>query len=158
MTRTGRRTGEGRWPRRPWYIEEDRGYVTPCWMWQRHVRPTGYGQWTRQRITRQAHRAVYEEMVGPIPDGLTLDHLCRVRACVNPAHLEPVTVQENTLRGDGFAARNAAKTHCVRGHAFTPENTYLRPTGRACRECVRNASRAYKRRQRLARRAADAAA
>lgn len=80
---------------------------------------------------------------GPIPAGLTLDHLCRVRACVNPAHLEPVTLAENKRRGESPAARKARQTHCMRGHEFTPENTIRRKdrrgrgilTGRECRVC-----------------------
>jgi hypothetical protein len=78
---------------------------------------------------------------GSLPsDGLVLDHLCRVRACVNPMHMEPVTARENTLRGESFSAIHAAKTHCVNGHPFTAENTYVpkdRPWQRCCRQCPR---------------------
>ena len=78
-------------------------------------------------------------MRGPIPEGLTLDHLCRVRACVNPAHLEPVTLRENTLRSPSApTAINARKTECLRGHAFTPENTWVHRSRRCCRECKRS--------------------
>jgi hypothetical protein len=78
----------------------------------------------------------YELAIGPIPEGLTIDHLCRNRGCVNPAHLEAVTNRTNLLRGDGIAALNARKTHCKRGHEFTPENTYVWREGtRACRAC-----------------------
>jgi hypothetical protein len=75
-------------------------------------------------------------LVGPIPEGLTIDHLCRVRHCVNPAHLEAVSERVNILRGNGAGARNARKTHCVKGHAFTPDNLYRDYQGyRRCRRC-----------------------
>lgn len=97
----------------------------------------------------RAHRVVYEQVVGPIPDGLVLDHLCRVRCCCNPDHLEPVTHIENIMRGAGTGAANAVKTHCKNGHEFTVENTYERPTGgRACRTCTNNNQRKYTERKR----------
>jgi hypothetical protein len=114
-----------------------------CWLWTASLcKGTGYGQFReggRGSRMRTAHRVAYELLVGPVPAGLQLDHLCRVRRCVNPAHLEPVTNRENQLRGAGFPARNAAKTHCAHGHEYTPENTYLHPsTGhRRCRACAR---------------------
>lgn len=82
-----------------------------------------------------AHRVVYEAWVGPIPEGLTLDHLCRVRCCVNPLHLEPVTRGENVLRGDAFTAVNARKAHCPQGHPYD----YRDPTHgyRRCTKCDR---------------------
>ena len=85
-----------------------------------------------------AHRVVYEILVGPIPVGLELDHLCRNRACVNPDHLEPVTTRTNLLRGYSPWACRARQTHCKRGHEFTPENTYGTGDGRRyCRTCRR---------------------
>lgn len=111
---------------------------TGCWLWTGFVEPSGYGRMTYggQQL---AHRISYEHFVGPIPAGLQLDHLCRVRNCVNPEHLEPVTARENTLRGEAPAALNARKTHCIRGHEFTPENTYVQSGGgRGCVACRLN--------------------
>lgn len=106
-----------------------------CWIWHGSRLPDGYGQIRINGRTRGAHRVVYELLVGPIPDGLTLDHLCRTHACVNPRHLEPVTMRENTLRGVGPSARNATATHCHRGHEFTEANTHTWNGHRSCRAC-----------------------
>lgn len=108
-----------------------------CWLWTASLNAYGYGQIRLPdgRVGR-AHKVVYEELVGPVPDGLQLDHLCRNRACVNPAHLEPVTQRTNTLRGEGFAARNATKRFCPVGHPYDEKNTYLDTKGRRrCRPC-----------------------
>lgn len=109
---------------------------TLCMEWQagRRGRYAEFADGTPGGVS--AHRWAYEHFVGPIADGLVLDHLCRNTSCVNPRHLEPVTQQENVLRGSAPAAINAAKSHCVNGHEFTAENTYLRPNGwRICRIC-----------------------
>lgn len=82
------------------YVEEDRGHKTPCWIWQLKTGIPGYGIWKINRVQHLAHRVYYQRLVGPIPDGLVLDHLCRVPACVNPDHLEPVTIEENLWRGN----------------------------------------------------------
>jgi hypothetical protein len=115
-----------------------------CWVWLGDLNE-GYGLFMIDRVRMLVHRYAYEHYVGPIPPGLTIDHLCRVRCCVNPAHLEAVTKQENTLRGDTLAAANASKTHCVNGHAFTPDNTYWnrKRKSRRCKECNRLWMRPY---------------
>lgn len=85
-----------RWRGRPKYLEEDRGYETPCWIWQGYIDQNGYGEANRAPgRTRIAHRRYYEDHVGPIPEGQRIHHRCEVRACVNPAHLEPVTNQKH---------------------------------------------------------------
>lgn len=112
-----------------------------CWIWQGHINRQGYGLlWVGSRTTTRrlmrAHRVVYEMVRGPVARGLELDHLCRVRACVNPDHLEPVTHAENLRRGEGIGAQNRRKTHCKRGHEFTPTNTvYQRNGARNCLAC-----------------------
>jgi hypothetical protein len=120
---------------------------TGCVEWTGQAYPNGYGyiRRGREQTARMAHRAAYETFVGPIPEGLTLDHLCRNRICINPDHLEPVTRGENALRGGGLAiamANYRARTHCVHGHEFTPENTYVHPVNRkrACKTCQRTAA------------------
>jgi hypothetical protein len=89
------------------------------------------------RVRLLAHRASYEAFIGPIPDGMTIDHLCRNRKCVNPSHLEAVPMRVNVLRGVGVTAKNAVKTHCVNGHEFNDQNTYSDSKGRSCRACKR---------------------
>lgn len=111
-----------------------------CWLWtDAPNQGTGYGRLNiGQGRTRLAHRIAYELLVGPVPVGLTIDHLCRNRLCVNPAHLEPVTRGENVLRGVSKAGRSARPTHCPRGHAYDDANTYRTPVGgRQCRACKR---------------------
>jgi hypothetical protein len=117
-----------------------------CWEWTATRSVEGYGRFTdsaRRVSAFNAHRWAYEHLRGEIPDGLQLDHLCRNRGCVNPWHCEPVTGRINVLRGESFAAINATKTHCHRGHEFTPENTYLTRGKRQCRSCCRLADQRY---------------
>lgn len=113
--------------------------ATNCWEWLDYKTIYGYGHFSPVAgKTVRAHRFAYELWIGPIPEGLVLDHLCRNRACVNPAHLEPVSVRVNTLRGIGISAQRARQTKCSSGHEFTPENTGTSSTGnRRCRTCER---------------------
>lgn len=117
--------------------------VRNCWTWAGGRTKAGYGVVRLGPKCELVHRVAYQWAFGPIPEGKVLDHLCRNRACVNPEHLEPVESGENTRRGVGPAASNAAKTHCPQGHEYTPENTYVARhsdgsfAGRKCRTCER---------------------
>jgi hypothetical protein len=115
----------------------DRRGPDECWPWLGTHATNGYGRaWIDHRRRAPAHRIAYELVRDPIPAGLSLDHLCRNRDCVNPAHLEPVTNRENVLRGVGHTAVNAAKTACKRGHPFDEANTYRAKGHRYCRTCM----------------------
>lgn len=107
-----------------------------CWLWTATQNGYGYGQLWWGGSACYAHRVIYQLLVGEIPVGLQLDHLCRVRHCVNPVHLEPVTNRENLLRGDTFAARAAAKTHCPKGHPLAGDNLVPSDLKRGCRACL----------------------
>ena len=111
-----------------------------CWLLTAYTSTKGYGSWRVRGKNVRAHRWAYERFVGPIPPGLAIDHLCRVRNCVNPDHLEPVTTQENNRR-----ALRPARTHCRHGHPLDEENTYLRPNGRTreCRTCLSDQQRRH---------------
>lgn len=116
-----------------------------CWLYAGYKDPQGYGRifYTRNGKTKYeySHRVSYETFKQPIVDPLVIDHLCKVRHCINPDHLEPVTVRENTLRGDGVLV-NIKKTHCPRGHEYTPENTVsYSNTWRRCRQCIKARNR-----------------
>lgn len=120
-----------------------------CWEWTAYVGNSGYGRFYVDDRGALAHRWSYEFHVGPIPDGLVLDHLCRNRKCVNPEHLEPVTLSENVLRGTSPEVnreRFRAITHCPQGHPYSDDNTYVNRGSRCCRICKRaNARASYER-------------
>lgn len=138
--------GDTRLPSRFWSKVRDTG---DCWMWAASTGSHGYGSFhmgsrldgTKRRVL--PHRLAYTTLIGPIDDGLELDHLCREPLCVNPSHLEPVTHTENVRRGNGWSGRKARQTHCIHGHEFTAENTYRRPSGggRECRRCIKERKR-----------------
>lgn len=116
-----------------WDMEEETG----CWVWRPPLHNTGYSQITVRRKKTSGHRAAYMLLKGEIPHDMVIDHLCRTRACVNPEHMELVTNKENLLRGEGFSAVNAKKTHCPQGHSYSEENTYMLRGYRNCRTCMR---------------------
>ena len=115
-----------------------------CWLWTGFISRFGYGSMSDDsRKTRAAHRLVYQLLVGDIPAGMQLDHLCRVRSCVNPRHLEPVTAKVNIRRGN-TGLHLKSRTHCPYGHPYSVLNTYwvkksdtVSGFSRTCRECKR---------------------
>lgn len=131
--------GDGRLPSRFW--KKINVQPNGCWQWTAGCTKDGYGRYSSAGETLRAHRVSYMTLRGSIAEGLLLDHLCRNRACVNPVHLEPVTNQENVRRGEH---PNGSKTHCLKGHEFTPDNTYLYRGHRRCVLCRRSFDRDYK--------------
>jgi hypothetical protein len=126
-----------------------------CWTWKGAINKTGYGHLSIGRPNKgsvRAHRLAYLLCVGPIPEGLILDHLCRNRACPNPAHVEPVTHRENLLRGNGFVGINHRKTHCPKGHPYSGHNLinrfYKGKHMRICRICINQKTANWQARQR----------
>jgi hypothetical protein len=107
-----------------------------CWEWTGLLSPDGYGDITHAGRRWRAHRLSYIAFVGPIPEGLVLDHLCRNKVCVNPAHLDPTTSRINVLRGIGPSAKNFRKTNCIRGHALQVLKPGQKYRG-ACLTCQR---------------------
>ena len=120
-----------------------------CWLWRGWVMPNGYGRVKRDGRNYPVHRFAYEQVYGAIPEGLQLDHLCRTRHCVRFDHLEAVSQTTNILRGTGFSARNARKTHCAKGHPFDLLNTQSVALGRRCGLCHRDQERARRKRRSL---------
>ena len=128
------------------------GRPDECWEWQGYCRAKGYGTFFPQRGKPEyAHRYAYTMLVGPIPAGLTIDHLCKNPRCVNPEHLEAVTLHENLRRSDGVASWAARRRHCPQGHPYDAENTGYKKDGcRYCRTCDRARSRRNAERRRSA--------
>jgi hypothetical protein len=122
------------WPRRLWAKVDIRD-VSDCWEWRGWRDSEGYGLILLDGRNRRAHQVTYEEIIGLIPDGLEIDHLCRNRGCVNPWHLEPVTHKENMRRSGGL------RQACRHGHALTPDNIRIHRGARYCKTCNRLASR-----------------
>ena len=115
-----------------------------CWLWTYGCTNDGYGALYVDGKQTYAHRFSYELHRGHIPAGLTIDHLCRVRCCVNPEHLEVVTNKENVLRGESPLANNARKTHCNNGHLFSEDNIYRTRLGKNCRLCTIHLMKLYR--------------
>lgn len=135
-----------------WSKVERRG-PHECWPWREALDRDGYGRFWFNGANLPAARYAHMLLIGPIPDGYTIDHVwargCTRKDCTNPAHLEAVPPGENTLRGNSFSGLNVKKTHCIRGHEFTPENTYeppKRPGTRQCRTCRRASGANYRER------------
>jgi hypothetical protein len=145
-------------------LPEGRPELGPCWLWTAALRE-GYAAFTLDGGHVDGHRVAYRWLIGEIPEGLQLDHICHSdstatcaggkqcvhRRCVNPVHMEPVTGLTNVMRGLSPHAVNAAKTHCPKNHDYTPENTrYDKNGGRVCIKCARAACLAWYYRQKKA--------
>lgn len=123
-----------------------------CWLWRGTIHVEGYGHFSLNSKAVPAHRVAYQVAKGPIPEGLQIDHLCKVRNCVNPDHLEAVTQRVNVLRGDGACAQHARATHCRSGHPLSGDNLRHDNRGqRVCITCARRRGNEYARKRRAAR-------
>lgn len=126
-----------------------------CWLWDAGISYQGYGLFVYKGRARRAHRISYEIAHGTISESLQIDHLCRVRSCVNPEHLDLVTQQENIRRGI-VGENNRSKTLCPSGHSYSGDNLYVRPDGsRVCKSCRSRHSKEYHARRRAALEAND---
>ena len=156
---TGNQLGKVLRPAYRRFLEKTAPADNGCIEWTGGLNGVGYGQFYRGRTSLDetgkgyAHRWSYEFFVGPIPEGMHLDHLCRNTKCVNPEHLEPVTIRENLMRGTGASARHAVKTHCPEGHPYSGDNLYQHPTKgqRYCRACGRRRAQDKRDRKKAAR-------
>lgn len=122
-------------------VPKHRPDLGSCWLWTASTKGAGYGQFWNGNQLVSAHVWAYEQAYGPIPDDLETDHLCRVRTCVNAAHMELVTHRVNILRADTLMARESARTHCPQGHEYTIDNTKVYKGMRYCRACDRDRAR-----------------
>lgn len=130
------------------YLKTRIDVVGECWEWVGlRKKPKAYPRVGIRGRQEMVHRLSHEAFIGPIPDGLVVDHKCRNTICINPAHLEAVTSKVNSLRGISPLADNARKTNCHRGHEFTPENTMITRGGRTCRTCNRARFTEWQRKQ-----------
>lgn len=116
--------------------------MTGCWLWVGTASPRGYATFRVNGRKIGVHRFAYERWVGPIRDGLVVDHICNNPTCVNPDHLQAITQRDNVRRGRGTSGINSRKQECIHGHPFDADNTYVDPGGgRHCRECRRQADK-----------------
>lgn len=122
-----------------------------CWIWIGAKNANGYGRFWYDRRVMVAHRVAYLMLVGQVPEGKDLDHLCRIRACVNPEHLEPVSRDTNLKRGIG----HGSESHCPSGHSYSGYNLIRQGSSRRCRICRNNQHREYMRAKRVKARACE---